>query len=304
MKKILLILATFCSSALASETIRIQTPYTASHSGTPAMFRILERANAIQKEFVFVLEFKPGANQVLAIKQLDQDPQKNLAIVAASFVDNVEQGLISAQNYSPIWSLGDACWVVLSTVARSSSIFGLRDQKEITVGTVGFGNATHLSALQIAKKLKFQVRLVPFKSNNDAVVNMVGNNGVTFTMDIPSTYEAFKNKNKGLKILAVSCSKRLPDYPDTKTLTEQGITAPSVINIVVAHVDMPVDKQQRLGQILSQATADIGEPEILKLSGFIPPQFYNQSAQEHFTKSMTLIGDLRKEFAKEIKGAQ
>ena len=35
----------------AQEVIRIQTPYTASHSGTPAMLRIIETANNIQKDF-------------------------------------------------------------------------------------------------------------------------------------------------------------------------------------------------------------------------------------------------------------
>jgi tripartite-type tricarboxylate transporter receptor subunit TctC len=305
MKKIFLTLSmVWISVVQAQEIIRIQTPYTASHSGTPAMLRIIETANNMQKDYTFVLEFRPGGNQVIAVKQMDQDPQRNLAIIAASFVENTEQKILSAADYVPVWSLGDACWMVMSTVARSSSIFGLRDSKELTVGTVGFGNATHLTALQIGKKYNLKVRLVPFKSNYDAVVNMIGDNGVTFGIDTPASFENLRSRNPRLKNLAVSCPKRLLDYPDVPTLREQGIVAPSVINIVVANQIMSADRRQQLGKILEQATNMIGEPEIVKSSGFVPPQFDQITAQQHFTKSMELISKLRRQFEKEIMQSQ
>jgi tripartite-type tricarboxylate transporter receptor subunit TctC len=288
----------------ASEIIRIQTPYTANHSGTPAMFRIIETANKIQKKYTFVLEFRPGGNQVIAVKHMDQDPQRNLAIIAASFVENVELGHLRYDDYVPVWSLGDACWTVMSTNWQIPTVQGLKDTKEITVGTVAFGNATHLTALQIGRKHNLAVRMVPFKSNYDAVINMVGNNGVTFVLDTPETFENFKDKNPRLRMLAVSCARRLPDYPDVRTLREQGIVVPSVINIVVANTAMLVDKRTHLAQILEQAAEQIGEIEIRRASGFVPPQFDRISAQEHFAKSTELIARLRKEFQKEIKQSQ
>jgi tripartite-type tricarboxylate transporter receptor subunit TctC len=305
MKKILLILVmTWCSVAQPTEVIRIQTPYTASHSGTPAMLRIIETANRIQKDFTFVLDFRPGGNQTIAVKQMDLDPQRNLAIIAASFVENTEQKTLVGANYVPIWSLGDACWVVMSTTSANSTILGLQQTKELIVGTVGFGNATHLTALQIGQKYNLTVRLVPFKSNYDAVINMTGNNGVTFGIDTPASFESLKSKNTQMQMLAVSCPKRLPDYASIKTLHEQGIVAPSVINIVVANVAMSADRQQQLSRILELATEKIGETEIRKLSGFAPPQFDQITAQEHFTKSISLIRELRARYEKEIKQAQ
>jgi tripartite-type tricarboxylate transporter receptor subunit TctC len=303
--KILFLFLLLINSAVAStETIKIQTPYTASHSGTPAMFRIIETANKIQKNYTFVLEFKPGGNQVIAVKQQDQDPSRSLAIIAASFVENVELGQLKSDDYVPVWSLGDACWTVLSTTSQTSSVNGLKNAKEITVGTVGFGNASHLTALQIGKKYNIPVRMVPFKSNYDAVINMAGNNGVTFAIDTPATFENFQSRNSQLRIVAVSCPKRLPEYPTVKTLREQGIVAPSIINIVIANVAMPVDRRQQLAQILEQAANQIGEDEIRKLSGFSPPQFDRISAQEHFTKSIELISRLRNQFKREITQSQ
>jgi tripartite-type tricarboxylate transporter receptor subunit TctC len=304
--RILFLFLLFINSAVAApELIKIQTPYTASHSGTSAMLRIIDVANQIQKNYTFFLEFKPGGNQVIAVKQMDQDPQRNLAIIAASYVENVELGQIRPEDYTPVWSLGDACWTVMSTVSNGvAEIRGLQNAQEIVVGTVGFGNATHLTALQIGKKYNIPVRLVPFKSNFDAVVNMAGNNGVTLGIDTPEAFANFQPKNSKLRMLAVSCNQRLPEYPRVKTLREQGIVAPAVMNIIVANVAMPADKRKQLGQILEQATDQIGENEIRKSSGFIPPQFEKMSAQEHFVKSTELIGRLRNQFEKEIKQSQ
>ena len=282
------------------ETIRIQTPYTASHSGTPAMLRIIETANRMQREYVFMLEFRPGGNQVIAVRQIEQDPQTNLAIIAASYVETVEAGWIRPTDYVPVWSLGDACWTVMSTVSTNNTVAGLRSAQEIIVGTVGVGNATHLTALLIGKQYGIPVKLVPFKSNFDAVINMIGNNGVNFGIDTPEAYENFRDKNPQLRMLAVSCGNRLSSYPGVRTLAEQGIPAPTVFNIVVARTEMPDAKRKRLAQILEQATAQIGQSEIERISGFVPPQFYKVTAQEHFTKSTDLIRQLRIRFQKEI----
>jgi tripartite-type tricarboxylate transporter receptor subunit TctC len=282
------------------ETIRIQTPYTASHSGTPAMLKIIETANRIQRDYVFLLEFRPGGNQVIAVRQMDLDPQTNLSIIAASYVENIEAGWIKPTDYVPVWSLGDACWTVMSTVSTNDTIAGLRSAREIIVGTVGVGNATHLTALLIGEQYGIPVKLVPFKSNFDAVVNMVGNNGVNFGIDTPEAFENFRVKNPRLRMLSVSCGSRLASHPGVRTLIEQGIPAPAVLNIVVARIEMSEAKRKRLGQILEQATAQIGQSEIERMSGFVPPQFYKVTALEHFIKSTELIRQLRIRFQKEI----
>jgi tripartite-type tricarboxylate transporter receptor subunit TctC len=303
--RILFLFLLLINSAVAStETIRIQTPYTATHSGTPAMYRIIDTANKIQKNYTFVLEFKPGGNQVIAVKQMDQDPARNLAIIAPSFVENVDSGQLNAQDYVPVWSLGDACWTVLSTESATASVAGLKNSKEITVGTVGFGNASHLTALQIGKRYNIPVRMIPFKSNYDAVVNMAGSNGVTFAIDTPATFENFQPRNSQMRMLAVSCSKRLPEYPEIKTLREQGIEAPSIMNIIIANVAMPADRRQQLAQILERAADQVSETEIRKISGFSPPQFDRISAQAHFATSIELITRLRNQFKREIAQAQ
>jgi tripartite-type tricarboxylate transporter receptor subunit TctC len=302
MKKLLFLLALIMSvKAWSTEIIRIQTPYTPAHSGTPALMKIIDVANQSQKKYTFILEFKPGGNQIIAIQQMDLDPQRNLAVIAPAFVENVEKGALKIENYVPLWSLGDACWLVISTASTSNDIQGLRGSGELVVGTVGLGNASHITALQIGKKYNVPVKMVPFKSNFEAVTNMAGNNGVNLSIDTPQTFENFRIKNDKLRVLAASCDRRLPEYPQTATLREQGIIAPTIMNIVVANVAMPDQKRQDLAQILEKSANQVGEIEIRKISGFHPPQFNNLTAKEHFTKSIELIKKLRKQFEKEIK---
>jgi tripartite-type tricarboxylate transporter receptor subunit TctC len=129
---------------------------------------------------------------------------------------------------------------------------------------------------------------------------MIGNHGVNFVIDTPEAFENFREKNPQLRMLAVSCGNRLSSYPRVRTLAELGIPAPEILNIVVARTEMSDTKRKRLAQILEQATAQIGRDEIARMSGFVPPQFYKVTAQEHFTKSTDLIRQLRIRFQKEI----
>ena len=71
LKFITALLATVSMSAYSAETISIASPYAANHSGTAAMYRIIEQANRDQSRYNFILEFKPGGEQIIAVKHMD-----------------------------------------------------------------------------------------------------------------------------------------------------------------------------------------------------------------------------------------
>ena len=127
----LLLLFFISTTVYATETIRVYSPYSPSHSGTPAILRVLNEANNSQKNYQFVLEFKPGGNQIIAVKSLDAT---SLAIIAPAFVENVETGKLNFNDYVPVHALGNACWAVIVNKELSG---------EVVVGGVGFGNAAH-----------------------------------------------------------------------------------------------------------------------------------------------------------------
>lgn len=295
MKIILIILlGLYTSLADALEIVKIYSPYSPGHSGSPAMFRIIEEANKSQNVYKFVLEFKPGANQIIAVKSVDEN---NLAIIAPAYVENVQTGKLNESDYVPVYSLGDACWAVVTNKP-------LKGAKEFTVGGVGFGNAAHLTALALGEKYNFKVRYIVFKSNNDALINMAGNNGIEFVIDRYEGYESMKKQNPKLTMIAASCPKRLPQEPEIKTLKEQGINAPYIFNIIIAHKDMPIFKRNEIENILNNSTKNIGETEIYNLSAMRPPLFDNVSTIEFYERSVKLVKELQLKFKNDIESSK
>ncbi len=291
MKKILAMLMMLCSSAFATETIKIMSPYSASHSGTTAMNRIIEEANKSQHIYTFVLEFRPGGNQLIALKAMDSN---SLGIIAAAFVDNINSGKVVESDYVPIHTIGNACWVVVTNGAVNAN-------KELVVGTVGFGNATHLTALSIADKYKLDVKYIGFKSNNDAFMNMAGNHGVTLGIDRYELYESLKDKNSKLQLFAASCPVRIPSVPKLKTLQEIGIEAPYVFNITVAPKSMDETRRKAIAIILNDAQNKIGSEEILKISGMKIP---SGSAEQFYTRSVSTVRKFQQKYISQIQEAK
>jgi tripartite-type tricarboxylate transporter receptor subunit TctC len=293
MKNILLAFLTLITFEIsAAEPIKIYSPYSPGHSATPAMFKIIDEANASQHIYKFSLEFKPGGNQIIAVKSLDT--ANSLAIIAPAFVENVASGQLNEKDYVPVYALGDACWAVVTNKP-------LKGQQEFVVGGVGYGNAAHLTALALGEKHKFSVRYIVFKSNNDALVNMTGDNGIEFVIDRFEGYNNLKSKNPKLNMIAASCPTRLPQAPNVPTLKEMGIAAPYIFNIIIAHKDMPRGRQVAIGKILEAATDQIGDVEIYKLSAVRPPQFDRVSTEQFYNKSISTVKTLQNKYKSQIE---
>jgi tripartite-type tricarboxylate transporter receptor subunit TctC len=291
--------------AYAKEKITVFFPYAASASSTPAMLRVIDEANKMQSSFEFILEFKPGGNQALAVKAMDQNPMGSLALIAPAYVENHRSKLIDKNNYVPIWAMGDACWAVFTNVGdMSKGINSLAGTKELVVGGVGFGNAAHLTGIMLGEKYKFNTRYVVFKSNTDALVNMVGNNGVGMAIDKIEGYSSFKPKNDKLQVLAVSCPSRMTALPDVKTLKEQGIDAPSVFNIIIANKAMDDDKRTKIRAVLTLAAERMGADAFMKLSGLVPPQFNNISQWDFYSNSIVKFDTLLDRYKNTIESAK
>ena len=276
----------------ATENIKIYSPYSPGHSATPAMLKIVDEANSSQNIYKFSLEFKPGGNQMIAVRALDNS--NSLAIIAPAFVENVASGQLNEKDYVPVYALGDACWAVVTNKP-------LNGQQEFVVGGVGYGNAAHLTALALGEKYKFSVRYIVFKSNNDALVNMAGDNGIEFVIDRFEGYENLRTKNERMNMIAASCPSRLPQAPKVPTLKEMGISAPYIFNIIIAHKDMSKGRQVAIAKILEAATEKIGEKEIYKLSAVRPPQFDRVSAEQFYEKSISTVKTLQNKYKSQIE---
>lgn len=289
--------------AMATQTVVINSPYSAGHGGHASMMRVLEEANRLQKKYSFIQENRPGAQGAVALKHIHERAQDHLAIIHAAFVDNVENKIINETDYVPVHAVGDACWAIgiQSQHQNLGKISDIKDVKELVIGTVGMGNVTHLTGIVIAHRHKLPQRVILFKSNYDAVINLVGDHGVNFVVERPSILRDFQTRAPGLSLVGVSCSERHPLIPAVPTLAEQGFALPSVFNIVVAHASMSPDRRREIGQILDQATLAVGKDEIRRLSDFVSPVFAKKlTAQQFYDSRISDIKQLRAKYRSEL----
>jgi tripartite-type tricarboxylate transporter receptor subunit TctC len=301
MKKILgILLLAVCTAGLAKEKVTLFYPYAASASSTPATLRLVDEANKIQQEIEFVLEFKPGGNQSIAVRSMEQAPSNGLALIAPAYIENFRSGLFDRNNHRPVWSMGNACWAVISNLGKTEGgVASLTGIQELVLGGVGFGNATHLTGIMLGERFKFKTRYIVFKANTDALVNLVANNGVNLAIDKAENFHSFKSR-ADIQVLGVSCPTRMDLLPGIKTLAEQGVNAPMVFNIVISHKDMSVERRNRIRSIFDRAAENIGSQNFMQLSGLRPTQFDNINPEDFYNRSINLFETLLTRYEKAI----
>jgi tripartite-type tricarboxylate transporter receptor subunit TctC len=306
MKLLAVILGLLVSTqVLAKEVITVQYSAAASQSNYGATVKLLEYASASQNKYQFILELKPGANGVLALKAMDQSPSNRLATVAPAFVENARSGLIDDKDYTPVNAVGDTCWGIITNVGDTAKgLESLKGIKEITVGGTGFGNAAHLTALVIGKEYGFKVRYIVYKSNFDALMNMASGLDINFVIETVANYRTYKAKNPNLQLLGINCPNRVKSMPEIKTVKEQGFNTPSIFFGTVASVKMPAEKRKEIIKILNDAT--IKTRADLEAVDIIAPQFFNPPMDpvDFMEQRWLLMRVLTHKFSQEINSAR
>jgi tripartite-type tricarboxylate transporter receptor subunit TctC len=92
---------------------------------------------------------------------------------------------------------------------------------KLSYGSAGNGNVTHLGAFQFAQANGIEAVHVPYKGSAPADLGLVAGD-VQFLTDTVNSVMAFV-KDKRMKMLAVTTSRRMSLFPDVPTLAESGM---------------------------------------------------------------------------------
>ena len=287
MRKLITILfaVAMTGMAQAQETIVISNPLGPTHSGTAQIMAVIEQANRMQKRYHFVQEFRVGGFESISLRHILTAPDRYLAMITNTTAEAVDRGFVKLENYVPVFSQGDSCWVVIALTGSGTDLSAIRNMPEIVVGTPALGGATHLAALEIGRRYGIAVRMVVFNSNFDALVNMAGNNGVNFVIERVRNFQQYQSKNANMQVLAAQCPSRHPSLPNTKTLGEYGISSPYIWQQLVASRDMNPQRRQDLSRIIADATQALGRDRIFEISDQIPAMFAGKTTEQHYTDS-------------------
>lgn len=269
------------STAWAAEIITIRSPYDHNHAGNPALHAIISAANGGQDQFNFIMSSHPGGQGTVAVGKVD--PQKDLALIHPSFVQNYMAGSINQKDWVPVGALGDACFLLISQQGNAEE--GIRSLKKSSgpymIGVVGLGSAAHLLSLEITSSIGVPIEPVLFKSAGQAVLTLISQNELTMAMGNINQFRTVVSQKNNATALGAFCPTRHPDMPEVKTFNEQGIKTPLIFNILMAHTDMPKPKKEQLAKIWDRAVKEVGKDKIFALSGFVSPHFDNTSMDEY-----------------------
>lgn len=292
------------TSAIAAETIVVLNPQGPTHSGTAQLLAVVEKANKNQNKYNFVVEFKPGAFESIALNELATAPQTKISTMTNAAVEGFDRGLVKDSDLIPIFSQGDSCWAVIGLTNNNQGLDSIKSYKEIVGGGPAIGGATHLAAIELGRRYNKPVRYIVYRSNYDAMINMVANDGVNFIFERVVNYDGFKNKNPNLQILAMSCPIRHPQAKNVKTLKEYGINSPYIWQQIVANKNINPAKAREFENIFATATQDLGQDAIFKISDQTPAMFQNITTTKHYQQSLSTIFAYRQRFLQEINSAR
>lgn len=176
----------------------------------------------------FVVENKPGAGGIVALKKVIQSPADGYNLYActksniAKFVQVGGNDYINALSWTAMLMADPECVITNDTqeinewpeiVANAQ----LHPGEQNWVGPAA-GGLDHVTALKIWDKYAISAKWIPFKSGGKALAALLGEQGVAY---VGNPRDALGNPN--LKIAAVSASQRLEAFPDVPTFSELGM---------------------------------------------------------------------------------
>lgn len=164
---------------------------------------------------------------------------------------------------------------------------------KLSYGSAGNGNVTHLGAFQFVKANGIDAVHIPYKGSAPADVDLIGGQ-IQFMTDTVNSVMPFV-RDKRLKMLAVTTSKRMSLFPDVPTLAESGMPGFEVgaWQGLMAPANTPKPVIQRLNAEVMKA---LQAPEVrrkLALQGAEPlgstPEAYGEYVQKELTRWANVV---------------
>lgn len=204
-------------------------------SGTDTAARLV--ADALTKAFgqPFIIENKPGANGMIGTEEALKSPNDGYTLMltyAAAQV--VNQSLYAnvkydgAKDFEPIAQIGAGGNMLV--VPSDSPVNDLKEfiayvkskpANSLSYGSWGNGSGGHLSMEALKQKTGLQMQHIPYKNSAAVNTDLIGGQiPVAFTSMGSALPLVLGGK---MKAIAISGPYRVPQLPNVRTMTEQGV---------------------------------------------------------------------------------
>jgi tripartite-type tricarboxylate transporter receptor subunit TctC len=164
---------------------------------------------------------------------------------------------------------------------------------KLSYGSAGAGNVTHLGAFQFLQTANIDAVHVPYKGSAPADADLVGGQ-IQFMTDTVNSIAGFV-REKRLRLLAVTTSKRVDLFPDVPTLAESGMPGfeVSAWQGIMAPANTPQPIINRLNTELMKALQNPDVQKKLAVQGAIPlgstPEEYGAYIKSELTRWAAIV---------------
>ena len=258
----------YAADPFPNKPIRLLVGFAAG-GPTDVIARVLARDMSITLGQSIFVDNKAGASSMIATREVKSAAPDGYTLLFSSLGLNVNPILLGEQaGYNPktdFTPISNAA--TLPLVAVSAFDAPIKSMPEllkkartkpdaVSFASSGSGGSGHLAGELLATLAKAKMLHVPYKGNGPALLEVIG--GRVDFMFYPVIGIAENVAVKRLNVLAVGTAKRLPQFPDTPTMSEIGFpgfeeTAPWVG--LLAPAKTPAAVVNRLNDAMLKALA-------------------------------------------------
>lgn len=179
-----------------------------------------------------IVESQPGASYNIAAEFVAKAPADGNTVLLTFNVHPIAGALYPSLPFDPVKDFR-AVGVIATTpyvVAGNPSLPGANlkefiaaakaQNRSVTFASVGLGTPQHLMIERLKAQTGLDIRMIHYKSAAAAQTDVMGGH-VDFSLLTPSIAEAQAKAGK-LRVLAMTSAQRLPQFPDSQTVTEAG----------------------------------------------------------------------------------
>lgn len=193
-------------------------------------------------------------------------------------------------DFTPILGVGD---YQLNYVAKADAPYDTVDEmveyyneenEEVKIGTPGANTYSEISAKQLSDETGLQFKHLPLDSGKKVASQILGGHVDVGVINGSDVYEGVEDDE--LKILGFPTEERYDNYPDVKTLKEEGIDIVGGPTFGVwGPADLPEDIQEKLTDIISETMESeefkkVAESNNLKVTNTPPDEMEEEIVEE------------------------